>query len=231
MKKIYEYIIYFLILYLIISELISIYNKNQYIGSNTYDKMNWAILLTSCVRTNKPNDPRMSYYLESIKNWLENTTLPIFIVESSNYTFPEFANSRLKVCSFNLTNQPGSSQYEAKSIKYAMEYFKDDLKPYTHIMKITGRYYLDIENILPRLNNIDIILQYTHYDNIKWNNSEIFGFRIGIENEFLDPILEDGFMEETIYKYATSHSFERLPPIPNTKKINRDGDSLIIDPL
>ena len=231
MKNIYDYIIILVIIYIIISEIILIYNKNNFILSNKYDKMSWAILLTSCVRTNKPDDPRMGYYMDSIKSWLNNTSLPIFIVESSNYTFPEFANTRLKVCSFNLTDQRGPSQYEAKSIKYAMEYFKNDLKPYTHIMKVTGRYFLNIENILPKLNNVDIILQSKHNPRIKWNNSEIFGFRIGIENKFLDSILEDGFMEETIYKYANSHSFERLPPISNIKKIKRGGDSLIMDPL
>jgi hypothetical protein len=229
MNNIYYYIIIIVIGYYIISELLG-YNKNNVIISNKDNNMRWAILLTSCVRTKKADDPRMGYYLDSIKNWLDKTSLPIFIVESSNYTFPEFANTRLKVCSFNLTNEPGPSQYEAKSIKYAMEYFKDDLKPYTHIMKVTGRYFVDIEKILPTLNNVNIILQSSHNDSINWNNSEIFGFRIGIENQFLDPILKDGLMEETIYKYAHFH-YQRLPPIRNTKKIKRGGDSLIIDPL
>lgn len=228
MKKIYYYLIFGIILYIIISKLINGEKQTQQLNNSN---MKWAILLTSCVRTDKPDDPRMSYYLEAIKNWLENTTLPIFIVESSNYTFPEFANTRLKVCSFNLTNQLGPSQYEAKSIKYAMEYFKEELQSYTHIMKVTGRYYLNIEHILPTIKNVDIILQSQYDDRINWNNSEIFGYRKGIENDFLNTILDEGFMEMAIYKYGQSHSFERLPPIPNIKKIRRGGDNLIIDPL
>lgn len=193
--------------------------------------MNWAILLTSCVRSNKSNDPKMEYYLRAIKDWLEKTNLPIFIVESSDYTFPEFKNTRLKVCSFDLTNQASSSQYEAKSILFAMDYFKDDLEPYTHILKVTARYYVDVENILPSLPDVDMILQSQHNHVIKWNNSEIFGFRKGCENCFLQPIVDLGFMEHTIYKFAFSHSFHRLQPISNIYKVRRGGDNLIVDPL
>jgi hypothetical protein len=193
--------------------------------------MNWAILLTSCVRSNKPNDPKMEYYLRAIKDWLEKTNLPIFIVESSGYTFPEFENTRLKVCSFDLTNQASSSQYEAKSILFAMDYFKNDLEPYTHILKVTARYYVDVENILPSLPDVDMILQSQHNHVIKWNNSEMFGFRTGFENCFLRPIIDCGFMEHTIYQFAFSHSFHRLQPIANIYKVRRGGDNLIVDPL
>jgi hypothetical protein len=197
--------------------------------------MKWAILLTSCVRINNPDDLKMTYYLNAIKDWLEKTNLPIFIVESSGYTFPEFANTRLKVCSFNITSLGSSTKSEAASILYAMDYFKNELKPYTHIMKVTGRYYLDIENILPNISNVDIILQSTHNDNIKINNSEIFGYRNGNEGEILNPILDPnidaGIMEEVIYKYAQLHTYERLPPLINKNKVRRGGDNLIVDPL
>lgn len=193
--------------------------------------MNWAILLTSCVRTTNPNDPRMTYYLQAIKDWLEKTSLPIFIVESSGYTFPEFENTRLKVCSFDLINQASSSQYEAKSILFAMDYFKDDLEPYTHILKVTARYYVDVENVLPLLSDVDMVLQSQHNDKINWNNSEVFGFRKGCENCLLDPIINLGFMENAIYNFAHSHSFCRLQPLPNVYKVRRGGDNLIIDPL
>jgi len=236
MKEYYNVIITVLVIFIIIKLLIKCKKKSSNSGN-----MKWAILLTSCVRTrtnnnninhnNNQNNNLMKYYSNAIKSWLEKTNLPIFIVESSGYTFPEFANTRLKVCSFDLTNQPSSSQYEAKSILYAMNYFKNELKPYTHIMKVTGRYYLDIENILPTLGNVDMILQSKHSHFQKWNNSEIFGYRNGIENEFLDTILNQGYMEEAIYKYAHSHTYERLPPIPNINKIPRGGDNLIIDPL
>ena len=125
--------------------------------------MKFAILLTSCVRNNNQDDLKMSYYLKAIDSWLNNTNLPIFIVESSGYTFPEFKNTRLNVCSFDLQNEPSSSQYEAKSILFAMGQFKEDLKEYTHILKVTARYYIDsntdrFENILSNLEDVDIVL-------------------------------------------------------------------------
>jgi hypothetical protein len=173
----------------------------------------------------------MTYYLQAIKDWLEKTRLPIFIVESSGYTFPEFKNTRLKVCSFDLTNQASSSQYEARSILHALDYFKDDLKPYTHILKVTARYYVDVENILSSLPDVDMILQYQHNHVIQWNNSEVFGFRKGCEHCFLQPIIDLGMMEHAIYQFAYSHSFCRLPPLPNVYKARRGGDNLMVDPL
>jgi len=194
--------------------------------------MKWAVLLTSCVRIKYPDDKRKEYYLRAINDWLEKTNLPIFIVESSNYTFPEFNNTRLKVFSFNLENEPSTSQYEAKSILNAMEYFKNDFMNYTHILKVTARYYLDVEEIIRYVpENSEIILQHCVNHSIYWNNSEIYGFKIGHEQTFLNDIINLGFMETTIYKYALNHIMYRLPPINNIYNVERGGDRLIINPL
>jgi hypothetical protein len=194
--------------------------------------MKWAVLLTSCVRVKNPDDKRKEYYLRAINDWLEKTNLPIFIVESSNYTFPEFNDTRLKVFSFNLENEPSTSQYEAKSILNAMEYFKNDFTNYTHILKVTARYYLDVEEIIRYVpENSEIILQHCVNHSIQWNNSEIYGFKIGHEQLFLNDIINLGFMETTIYKYALNHIMYRLPPIPNIYNVERGGDRLIINPL
>lgn len=195
--------------------------------------MKWAILLTSCVRPSlgNPDDDKMTYYRKSISNWLTETNLPIFIVESSGFTFPEFENTRLKVCSFDLQNQPSSSQYEAKSILHAMDYFKQDMEPYTHILKVTARYFIEMEKNLSVINDVDIVLQSQVNHNIKWNNSELFGFRKGLEKSILEPILVEGFMEHNIYSFAQSHSYDRLPPIPNIHMVKRGGDGLTVNPL
>ena len=192
----------------------------------------WAILLTSCVRPKDINDKRKEYYLRAINDWLEKTNLPIFIVESSNYTFPEFINTRLKIFSFNLENEPSTSQYEAKSILNAIEYFKDEFVNYTHILKVTARYYLDIEEIIkPIPDNTEIVLQSCVNHSISWNNSEIYGFKIGTEQIFLNEIINSGFMEITIYKFGLNHIMYRLPPICNIYNVERGGDKLIINPL
>jgi hypothetical protein len=196
------------------------------------DRPKYAILLTSCVRETPNQSPsRLSYYLRAIDSWLNKTNLPIFIVESSNYNFPEFNNTRLKVCSFDLQNQASSSQYEAKSILFAMEAFKEELKEYTHVLKVTARYYIECENLLQNLENVDLILQYQVNHDIEWNNSEVFGFRNGLEHELLDPILNLGLMESRIYNFSKYHSHKRLPPIKNVFRTPRGGDGLIFDPL
>ena len=198
--------------------------------------MKFAILLTSCVRNNNQDDLKMSYYLKAIDSWLNNTNLPIFIVESSGYTFPEFKNTRLNVCSFDLQNEPSSSQYEAKSILFAMGQFKEDLKEYTHILKVTARYYIDsntdrFENILSNLEDVDIVLQSQVNHDIVWNNSEFFGFRNGLEHEILNHILQQGFMENAIYNFSKNHTYARLSPMNNVYNVKRGGDGLIVNPL
>ncbi len=194
--------------------------------------MKWCVLLTSCVRSKDINDRRKEYYLRAINDWLNKTNLDIFIVESSNYTFPEFNNTRLRICSFNLENEPSSSQYEAKSILYAIEYFKSDFLNYTHILKVTARYYIEIEHILPTINeDMEIILQSCVNHIINWNNSEFYGFKIGTEQIFLNNIINTGFMEHTIYEYSKYAKSCRLEPIENIYNVERGGDKLIINPL
>lgn len=192
----------------------------------------WAVLLTSCVRTSDPLDHRKEYYRRAIHDWLTKTNLPIFVVESSGYTFPEFHHPRLKVCSFNLENEPTLSHYEAKSILYALEHFKEELLPYTHILKVTARYFFPIEPILAQVpSHIDIVLQYSVNHAHEWNYSEVYGFKKGTEQIFLEKISSTMLMEQVIYQFSKTHSVARLPPLENIYRVERGGDQLIIHPL
>jgi len=191
----------------------------------------WAVLLTSCVRTANPLDHRKEYYRRAIHDWLTKTNLPIFLVESSGYTFPEFQHSRLNLCSFNLENEPTSSHYEAKSILYALDHFKEQLLPYTHILKVTARYFFPIEPILTQVPPyIEIVLQSTCSHVHAWNNSEIFGFKKGTE-EFLKNISTSMLMEQVLYQFSTSHPTARFPPLENIYRVERGGDQRILNPL
>ena len=191
----------------------------------------WAVLLTSCVRTADPLDKRKEYYLRAIHDWLTKTKLPIFVVESSGYAFPEFYHPRLKVVSFNLENEPTSSHYEAKSILYALDHFKNDLLPYTHILKVTARYFFPIESILAQVPpSIDIVLQSTVSHEHEWNNSEIFGFKKGTE-QFLKNISSSMLMEQVIYQFSKTHPTARFPPLENIYRVERGGDQRILNPL
>ena len=203
--------------------------------------MKTAILLTACFNRNGKEKEylRKAYYMIAIHNWLNKTNLPIFIVDSSDYTYPEFHDTRLRVCSFNQNdidkNYHSSSQYEAHSIIYAMDYFKNELKEYTHIIKITGRYYLNIEEILSNLENedCDVIVQHQHNDEISWQNSELFGFRNGLQHDILfDRVISKKMlMECALYDVSLNNSYIRLPPIENLHKATRGGDGLTVNPL
>lgn len=197
------------------------------------DNVKVAILLTTCFRNNKNSKDiyKREYYKKSIKLW-QKSNLPIFIVESSNYSLKKYENQNIKTCTFDLPegSMSSSTQYEAKSILHALEVFKEDLKNYSHVIKITGRYFIKIKKILDNLTNVDLFLQYTKSH--KWNNSEIFGFRLGIEDIIFKRMLINGtLMEEILYDLSKEgYTYIRLPPINNFLNVKR-SDSLIIQPL
>lgn len=119
-----------------------------------------CILLTTTVYINtteylnENNTPevRLKQYIDSINKWIKFTDLNIYIVESSNYGFPEYKNNpRVKVYTFKSENDINckhcsATPYEAESILRAFNHF--GLKVYDKIIKITGKYYIpDMEKI------------------------------------------------------------------------------------
>ena len=194
--------------------------------------MKWCILLTSCVLRNF-SITKFNFYRKAISAWLAKTDLPIFIVESSGYKFSEFGSTRLKVYTFNLSeNLASSSQYEARSILAALEYFKEDLKPYTHILKVTARYYVDnMRSILYEGPPRQIYVQHLQNIPLKWNNSEIFGLRKRLFRKLLNPIVNLGYMEQAIFNFKQTHTNRVLPPMKNYVGARRGGDNIIVDPL
>jgi hypothetical protein len=202
---------------------------------------NCAILLTSCIRKTVYNDTdkKMDYYLQSFNSWLKKTTLPIFVVESSGYTFPEFNHTRLNICTTNINEKYESAgQYETRSILYATNHFKNELKNYKYMMKITGRYFINCENILDTLEDVDLAIQYKRSHTLKYENCEIFRFRLGIESDFFSKVINEGTLERALYYYIKTHNFIRLPSFENINMVKRGHKSiqpvhprLIINPL
>lgn len=194
--------------------------------------MKWCILLTSCVLRNF-SLTKFNFYRKAISAWLSKTDLPIFIVESSGYKFSEFSGTRLKVYTFNLSeNLASSSQYEARSILAALDYFKTDMKDYTHILKVTARYYVDnMRTILNEGPPRQIYVQHLQNTPLKWNNSEIFGLRKRLFRKLLNPIVCLGYMEQAIYNFKKTHTHRILPPMKNYVGARRGGDNILVDPL
>ena len=206
------------------------------ISSPILSNQRWCVLLTTCRRQRKEGDPQYSdkytddkdnYYKRSIELWLSQTDLPIFVVESSGQGFPEFAGSRLKVHTVDITNLKSSSQYEARSILSALDAFKSDMAPYTHVLKVTGRYYVDVEYILPTIPDVDLVVQ-SRFEK-DWNNSELFGIKKDLMKELLMPIYDEGLMEKQVYTFSTTHTTYRLPQVRNILMARRGGDNLLLD--
>lgn len=192
----------------------------------------WVVLLTTSVRG---DDERRELYTRQIRRWLDETDLFIFVIESSNHAFPGMRHDRLRVVAFDLSESlPSTSQYEAWSISHFLSVIRNDpvFQGATHILKVTGRYFLD--GISSRLRSAtegtDFYLQERYNDSIRWQNSEYFGVRKDLLGAMVSPIMGLGFMEECLYEASRrSGRFRFLEPFPN--RVARGGDGMVLDPL
>jgi hypothetical protein len=193
----------------------------------------WCILLTTCVKranaTPEQTQEILNIYRRAIDKWLE-TDLPIIIVDSSDYDFKEYSG-RLNICHFMCEETGSSSMAEAESILYAMK--NSDAKYYKNVVKITGRYYIeDFENILANLDDADIYVQHLKDDKIKWQNSEIFGFKSVLAEDIFQPVIDKSMhMEKRLWEVSQMTSTTTFPPMPNILKVKRGGDKMVVDPL
>lgn len=196
----------------------------------------WCILLTTCVnrksQTPEQRKEILSIYQRSISDWLTKTTLPICVVDSSDYPFNEFADTRLNVISFTCKETENPTVSESISILYALGH----LKTYEYILKITGRYY--IPNIKETLENIpytyDLYLQATRTPDLQ--NSEVFGFKRNLGETIFTPLADKTdtlSMEESIWNvtYTNKYTWYVLPYLQNIYKVPRGGDKRVLDPL
>ena len=202
---------------------------------------NWIVLLTTCVNPLNKNYNnhheirfRRDLYTHQLKHWLNETNLQIVVVESSGYTFPDVQHERLTVISFTIDKKcDSSSQYEARSLMYAMDKIKDldFFSPCTHILKVTGRYFLkNVENVLSNAEqNLDLYLQYWRHDGRTWQNTEYFGIRKELLLEMLEPIIDIGLIENCLFHYSLTKKYCFIGKFPNN--IPRGGDKKLYTEL
>jgi hypothetical protein len=160
--------------------------------------------------------------------------MKIVVVESSGYTFPNIVHDRLTIISFIIdTKYDSSSQYETRSLMYAIEKLKDndDFKNCTHILKVTGRYFLkNIENVLSNAEkDLDLYLQYWRHDENKWQNTEYFGIRRDELVPMLEPIMNIGLIENNLFNYSLGKKYCFIGKFPNN--IPRGGDKKLYTEL
>jgi hypothetical protein len=203
----------------------------------------WVILLTTCIspsvyRINEEEksietEKRKKIYETQIRKWLDNTSYPIYVVESSGYDFPDIEkkDNRLKIFTHTIsTSLPSSSQCEARSILYALENM-NDVDDEDYILKVTGRYFLpNIENSLKNTSkDKDIFLQIHRNIKEKSQNSEYFGMKKKDMKDFSECVKDIGLMEKKLFTYTNDKRFETLGPFDND--VSRGGDKLIIQKL
>ena len=194
----------------------------------------WCVLLTTCVRragaTPEKTQELLALYKRSIDLWLK-TDLPIIVVDSSDYEFKEYSDTRLKVCHFMAKEGVSSSISEAESILYAMSC--RNTRKYKNIIKITGRYYIDgFQDILNRLEEHDVYVQHINNPVLEWQHSEVFGFNKKYAEDIFKPVLNGLTMEKRLWEVSHSvYNVATLPAMPNVLKVVRGGDGLLVDPL
>lgn len=220
----------------------------------------WIVLLTTA---RNRTDPKTTLEYENMYKhrackWLTQTSLPIFIVESSGIGFPEFfsdyppCNFDRKIFSKNGTemdrlrivttekeqNYGDSTHLEALSLLKAFDAMKDTLQyqQADYLLKVTGRYFL--ENIEDVINmewtpGLDFYLQRFRYpdDGTGWQNTEYFGARREFIHELGQLVMDEHIpMEHAFYNLTLGRSMQIFEKgFPNDTP--RGGDKMILDPL
>jgi hypothetical protein len=201
------------------------------------DSEPYCILLTTCVNrknaTPEKTKELLEIYTNAIDKWLQ-TDLPIIVIDSSDYVFKEYKNTRLKVCHFMCKETTSSSTSEAFSISYAINNCNHTRK-YKNIIKITGRYFIeDFSSIMKKMgDNSDLYIQHINNPVIKWQHSEVFGFNKRYADEIFKPVIENGItMEHRLWEVSHSnYTVVTFQKMPNVLKVTRGGDGLLVDPL
>jgi hypothetical protein len=210
--------------------------KVQIQSHNTSENKNkWIVLLTMAVNVNGENEHRKKLYKEQLLKWLNYTDYYIYVIESTGVHL-DITHERLKFISFELFPKlASSSQSEATSILHILNNIINDpvYIDCTHILKVTGRYFL--HNINGVLNNcvpdLDVYIQHHYNIKIKWQHTEYFGVRKTLLEKFLLTVVNEGIMEHRFYEFIVKNKlkFRRIGPFVNN--VARGGDKMLINPL
>jgi hypothetical protein len=213
----------------------------QQTSTSSHHMNKWFVLLTTCIKTptNSIDDQeyRVNLYKTQIQKWLNNTNYDIVVVESSGCdSFSEFkCNNRLHVYTTIINACGSSSQGEASSMLYVLDKIKNEnfYIRCTHILKVTGRYYLqNIEHILKTYpkHNMNMYVQQHKNSTIRWQNTEYYGIKKELLKDLLEPVANTGYMEHRLYDFIDiNRNVCILPSFEND--IARGGDGIIINPL
>jgi hypothetical protein len=197
----------------------------------------YLILLTTCVyqthKSENENNARKNLYIQQIKKWLDKTNYKICVIESSGYNFEnDIKNDRLFCVTFKIQEEcKTSSRSESLSILHMLKKIEDKefYKKCTHILKVTGRYFLEgIKNVLDNLDNSDIHVQIHRNNSERWQNTEYFCIKKELLYELMINV-KDNFVEHAFYDFTENKKFCFFGPFKNN--IRRGGDNMLIKNL
>lgn len=204
------------------------------------------VFLMTCVKPFlKPEQEhdRRQLYEKVIREWLTKTNLEIVVIDSSGETFSELCelHPKLKVVTFVIDenavvkhhlNKLSSSSLESYSFLKALK--KIDVGGYSHILKVTGRYYLDgVESHLnTAIQGADVYTQIHKNHRDRWQNTEYFLIKSDLLQLLAEVSIEGRrCLESNFYDFIRTHNLREvsLGPFPNNTP--RGGDRMIIKNL
>lgn len=221
-----------------------ILNNSEKKYSHTNNEINnnkWLIILTAAINIKYKNNTedmnkRRNLYIQQIMKWLKYTNYEIVVIESTGVGFPRLNHPRLHKYVISLPIFETSSICEAESLLYVLNEIKNEqyYLECSHILKVTGRYYLNnIEKILKSSkNDYDLYLQIHKDDSIKWQHTEYYGIRKNLLIPFLLTLRKTKIlMEHAFYIFIHKYRFNTTTIGPVFNNIARGGDGLTINPL
>lgn len=199
----------------------------------------WIVLLTTCIKSfEKNNEDEIKYrkelYEKQINRWLNETNLEIFVIENSDYLYDNIKHARFHLMNIIFDKKfRSTSQYEARSMLHAINIMKetDIFKKCTHILKVTGRYFLqDIEEkIKEKGNNYDLYVQHINDLKTRSQNTEYYGIRKEYIEDMLNNVKDVGLMEQCLFHYTLNKKCTILGPFRND--VRRGGDGILYELL
>ena len=180
--------------------------------------LKFCVLLTMYCSPEKYNT-----YYDIVIKWLNNTNLPIFVIDSygNEPNLFNISSSKLQIHSFQQKNKEvilNPSVSEKESLLKALEFF--DFSEYDIIFKVTGKYYSCMfEKFLQYIpTDAQIILQYNRITDRE--NSEIVGIKTTLFKQIIDKININTTFEKVLKNIKNLITYT-LPPLSIDKKVNR----------
>jgi hypothetical protein len=177
---------------------------------------------------------KSSMYMNVLNLWLNKTNLMIYTVDSANYpALRESSHPRWRALSFNQgsVSLKCYSILELDAVAKAERHF--DWRSYDIIFKLTGKYYLPgLEEAIQHVpKEAQLVFQKRNTFIIKYQNSELYGFRNGDAEKMKLEFNPKG-AEQSLYERGQKikNGCYRLPTL-RVETQNPRGDGSILKHL